>query len=255
MQSANPFLYIVQIGTFLLLIPAGHEGAGKPMTAWTANPGRDKARDVQHAPVGLDGRPYKLDPFGSATYCADAIFSAPSVPHSTSTTPDITTAPEATAINGHGGTRSMQSANPFLYIVQVRKRYGECMRSDCLFLIVLPCPRLLCDPLCNLSCYLRDLLLLAGDVETNPGPDLKQIAQQLTQIAGDIKEIKEERLTAIESELEKLAVLDEKILDCTTKVSALEKVVSALELKLDDLENRSRRSNFIVYAIHYEDIH
>ncbi|KAL3243087.1 hypothetical protein MRX96_047615 [Rhipicephalus microplus] len=77
MQSANPFLYVVQIGTFLRLIPAGHEEAGKPTTAWTANPGRDKARHVQHAPVGLDGRPYKLDPLGSATYCADAIFSAP----------------------------------------------------------------------------------------------------------------------------------------------------------------------------------
>ncbi|KAL3222013.1 hypothetical protein MRX96_029005 [Rhipicephalus microplus] len=77
MQSANPFLYVVQISTFLLLIPAGHEEAGKPTTAWTANPGRDKARHVQHAPVGLDGRPYKLDPLGSATYCADAIFSAP----------------------------------------------------------------------------------------------------------------------------------------------------------------------------------
>lgn len=38
-------------------------------------------------------------------------------------------------------------------------------------------------------------------------------------------------------------------MDCTTKVSALEKVVSGLELKLDDLENRSRRSNLIVYGI------
>ncbi|KAL3255393.1 hypothetical protein MRX96_017306 [Rhipicephalus microplus] len=69
---------IMKIGTFLLLIPAGHEEAGKPTTAWTANPGRDKARHVHHAPVGMDGRPFKLDPLGSATYCADAIFSAPS---------------------------------------------------------------------------------------------------------------------------------------------------------------------------------
>lgn len=143
----------------------------------------------------------------------------------------------------------MQSANLFLYVVHMRKRYGERMNSDCLFLIVLPCPRFLCEPLCDLSCYLRDLLLLAGDVETKPGPDLKQIAQQLTQIAGDIKEINEERLTAIESKLEKLAALDEKILDCATKVSALQKVVSGLELKLDDLENRSKRSNLIVYGI------
>ncbi|KAL3184107.1 hypothetical protein MRX96_006212 [Rhipicephalus microplus] len=43
----------------------------------------------------------------------------PLVPHSTSTTLHINTAPQATAINGHGGTRSMQSANPFLYVVQI----------------------------------------------------------------------------------------------------------------------------------------
>ncbi|KAL3184108.1 hypothetical protein MRX96_006213 [Rhipicephalus microplus] len=92
-QSSNPLLFAMQIGTFLLLILAGHEEAGKPTTAWTANPGRDKARHVQHAPIGLDGRPYKLNPLGSATYCGDAIFSAPSVPHSTSTTLDINTAP------------------------------------------------------------------------------------------------------------------------------------------------------------------
>ncbi|KAL3217425.1 hypothetical protein MRX96_050996, partial [Rhipicephalus microplus] len=56
--------HVFNIGTFLLLIPAGHEEAGKPTTAWTANLGRDKVRHVQHAPVGLDGRPYKLDPVG-----------------------------------------------------------------------------------------------------------------------------------------------------------------------------------------------
>ncbi|KAH8034530.1 hypothetical protein HPB51_025449 [Rhipicephalus microplus] len=104
MQILGIFAAKDNIGTFLLLIPAGHEEAGKPTTAWTANLGRDKARHVQYAPVGLDGRPYKLDPLGSATYCADAIFSAPSVPHSTSTTLDINTAPQATAINGHGCT-------------------------------------------------------------------------------------------------------------------------------------------------------
>ncbi|XP_077564723.1 uncharacterized protein LOC144180217 [Haemaphysalis longicornis] len=249
MQNANPFLYILQIGTFLLLIPAGREGASNSTTAWTADPDHDKARHVPNAPVGLDGRPYKLDPLGPAMYCADAAFSAPAVPHSTSTASDINTVPEATAINGHGGTARMQNANPFLYILQVRKRYGECTRSDYPCLIVLPCPRLLCEPLCNLALYLKELLLLGGDIETNPGPDLAQISLQLTQIATDLKEIKEERLTAIEAKLESLAAMDKKIMDCTTKVSALQKTVSDLELKLDDLENRSRRSNLIVYGI------
>ncbi|XP_037285298.1 uncharacterized protein LOC119178211 isoform X3 [Rhipicephalus microplus] len=147
MPLTKEFVLAVQIGTFLLLIPAGHEEAGKPTTAWTANLGRDKARHVQHAPVGLDGRPYKLDPLGSATYCADAIFSAPSVPHSTTTTLDINTAPQATAINGHGGTRSMQSANPFLYVVQLFLVLGyECLDfvsayrgPTCFSMLDLPC--------------------------------------------------------------------------------------------------------------------
>lgn len=94
-----------------------------------------------------------------------------------------------------------------------------------------------------------NLLLLAGDVETNPGPDLAHLAKQLQAIAGDLKEIKEERLTAIDKKLELLESLYSKITMCTDQVTHLQKVVSDLELKLDDLENRSRRGNLIVYGI------
>lgn len=103
--------------------------------------------------------------------------------------------------------------------------------------------------LSDLVLYAMDLLLLGGDVETNPGPDLAKLAKQLELIALDIKEIKEGRLASIDAKLENLAVLDSKITNCMDQVSSLQKEIVALELKLDDLENRSRRSNLIFYGI------
>lgn len=96
---------------------------------------------------------------------------------------------------------------------------------------------------------LRELLLLSGDVETNPGPELAVILKQLQNIIEDLKEIKEERLTSIESKLELLTTLDSKLSSCVTQVSNLQRTVADLEMKVDDLENRSRRSNLIVYGV------
>ncbi|XP_077485423.1 uncharacterized protein LOC144095625 [Amblyomma americanum] len=152
-------------------------------------------------------------------------------------------------IIGHSSNSGMRMHNPFVYLVQVRRRYGKCLRSNDPFLLVLPCPTQLCPLLCDLAMHVADLLLLAGDIETNPGPDLAQIFKQLEAIAGDIKSIKEERLASIEAKLENMAALDKKILDCIDQVTNMQKVVASLELKLDDLENRSRRSNLLVYGI------
>lgn len=133
--------------------------------------------------------------------------------------------------------------------MQVRKHYCKCFRSDNPCIIVLPCPRLLCSCVYELASCLTELLLLAGDVETNPGPKTDELLQKLELIAGDIKEIKEDRLTSIDKKLENLDVLATKISSCVEQVAHLQEVVSALELKVDDLENRSRRCNLIIYGI------
>lgn len=137
---------------------------------------------------------------------------------------------------------------PFLFIVQVRKQYGKCVRSDDPFLLVLPCPWLSCL-WCRAETVLRKLLLLCGDIEMNPGPGLEQIAKMLADIATDVKDIKEKRLSDIEKKLDALSGLEGKVNACQEQLSSLAKTISVLETKIDQLENHSRRSNLIVYGL------
>lgn len=114
---------------------------------------------------------------------------------------------------------------------------------------MLPCPRLLCSCIFELASCLIELLLLAGDVETNPGLEMEELLEKFDVIANNIKEIKEDRLASIDKKLESLKVLNMKISSCVKKVAELQKVVSALELKVGDLGNRSRRCNLIIYGV------
>lgn len=84
--------------------------------------------------------------------------------------------------------------------------------------------------------------MLSGDIETNPGPTLELIVKQLGEIAIDLKEIKEERLTDIDKKLDSLANLEIKVTSCQQQIANL-------EARIDDLKNRSRRSNIIVYEL------
>lgn len=103
------------------------------------------------------------------------------------------------------------------------------------------------------------LLMLSGDVESNPGPDMAQLMEQLQIIAGDVKDIKEGkavtdsliaetngRLTTIEQRVDSLTKLTATVTALQDKILCLEKNVDFLMAKIDDLENRSRRNNLIV---------
>ncbi|XP_077536026.1 uncharacterized protein LOC144148352 [Haemaphysalis longicornis] len=149
----------------------------------------------------------------------------------------------------------MPPNNPLQFFIQVRKHFGKCFRSNNVFLILLPCPRPLCDLVYNVCASLRFLLLMAGDVESNPGPEFDELVEQLKRIAGDIKEIKagkaetNEKQSAIDKKLEKIASLEDKVTDCVNRIADLECSMAVMAKKLDDLENRSRRSNLIVYGV------
>lgn len=157
--------------------------------------------------------------------------------------------------SGHGGNAKMQSSNPFLFFIQVRKSYGKCFRSNNLCLVMLPCPRSLYEMFQCAIVSLRFLLLLGGDVEENPGPDLETLAKQLSDIAVDILEIKNakaltnQRLSAIDKKLEKISCFEKQVSDCVKKIARLEDNLQAVTKKLDELENRSRRSNLIIYGV------
>lgn len=92
-------------------------------------------------------------------------------------------------------------------------------------------------------------LLLGGDIETNPGPAQDQIASALKEIAADIKFIKEKRLVDIDKKLDALSRLEEKVSLCQDELVSMKRAYELLERKVDDLENRSRRSNLIVYGL------
>ncbi|XP_072142787.1 uncharacterized protein [Dermacentor andersoni] len=144
--------------------------------------------------------------------------------------------------------------SPFVFFIHVSKRYGKCLRSNNVFLLLLPCPQPVFDMLCTLSVSLRLLLLMGGDIEPNPGPD-PSIAEQLKLIATDIQDIKKgktvtnQKLNSIEKKLEKLGHLEKQVSNCVKKVTELEQQLSIMTKKVDDLENRSPRSNLIVFGI------
>lgn len=93
------------------------------------------------------------------------------------------------------------------------------------------------------------MLLLSGDIETNPGPDLQDIYNQVCAIATDIKEIKEKRLPDIDKKLDALSALEAQVTTCQNQLCSMNKLIAVLENKIDHLENQSRRSNLIVYGL------
>ncbi|XP_077494377.1 uncharacterized protein LOC144105034 [Amblyomma americanum] len=157
--------------------------------------------------------------------------------------------------SGRGGNAKMSVTNPFAFFAQVSKRYGKSFRSNNVCLLLLPCPQPLCELLLNVIVSLRYQLLLGGDIEKNPGPIDQTISEQLKIIAEDIQEIKKgkavtnQKLIAIEKKLEKISGLETQLTECARKVAELERNLATMTSKLDELENRSRRSNLIPYGV------
>ncbi|CAN7941741.1 unnamed protein product [Ixodes hexagonus] len=159
--------------------------------------------------------------------------------------------------------------NPFLFLLQVCKPFYCCkIKSNSLCMVVLPCPGVLCE--CLVGCFdafCLLILLLSGDVELNPGPTVSEqietillsqrdmtarlasIEQRLEQSAASANE----RLTSIEHRIEALSFSAQKLEQCEASIESLKSQVVTLLDKVDDLENRSRRNNLIVYGINEED--
>ncbi|XP_077512299.1 uncharacterized protein LOC144123324 [Amblyomma americanum] len=242
MRCANPFVFIVQLALGLILHGTA-SGIEPTEIAWVTSPVNGTRF---HACDSLTSAEFLRPHYPGAATCEHLsthdLLGAP--PHEWATY----TLPRNCIGSGLGGTTSMRCANPFVFIVQVSRRFGKCFRSSDRFLVVLPCPQL-CLEVFDVAVFLCKLLLLSGDVETNPGPEMAQIAKQLKDIAEDIKEIKEKRLTDIENKLDAITLLETKVQSCQTEISRMNHVIESLEKKIDDLENRSRRSNLIVYGL------
>ncbi|XP_077564704.1 uncharacterized protein LOC144180192 [Haemaphysalis longicornis] len=244
MRFTNPFVFLIQIATGLLVSP------------FEASPTRVTPKGPLLIPWPAGFEPicqstslhdyYPSAATGNAILWRSASYTSPE---------DIKQPTQGASSSGHGSSTRMRFTNPFVFLIQVSKRFENCFKSDDVFLLLLPCPRPVHDMLCQISASLRFLLLLSGDIEENPGPDEVSISVQLKAIAEDIAEIKKskdstnENLKAINKKLEKITFLEKQVSECMSKISQLEINLAAMTKKVDELENHSRRSNLIIYGV------
>lgn len=131
-------------------------------------------------------------------------------------------------------------------------------------LIVVPRPQTLCE--IAVDCFDVCKLLLCGDVETNPGPTVEEMFESLMNGQAIIhKEIADLKIQqsgtdkSVTEVLSRIAEVDKVLLELKVKsleVDALKKTVNKLEetitlqnAKLANLEDRSRRSNLVIFGV------
>ncbi|XP_037502608.2 uncharacterized protein LOC119377056 [Rhipicephalus sanguineus] len=152
--------------------------------------------------------------------------------------------------------------------MQVSSSYqAPTKKSSDYFLVQLPSPQ--CCLLLISECIdvIRALLLLSGDVETNPGPDkvvldelrklsagqatliseMQSLKTQLTSTTNTIANLST-RLTDLENHCQNLLALRTEVDALNSKTGQLTHRMCDIEERLDDLENRSRRNNLIFYG-------
>ncbi|KAH9372150.1 hypothetical protein HPB48_009717 [Haemaphysalis longicornis] len=134
---------------------------------------------------------------------------------------------------GHGEAFPMKTTEPVILLFQVSK-FVKCYRSDSRFIVVL-CPKVLAA---NAMQCLSMLLLLAGDVELNPGPDtvhemLEEHLKGQKTIAGDIQVIKTTQ-TAFSAQLD---AMNSKISEIEIALKRVEINEAKIAQLKDDIDN------------------
>ncbi|XP_037515775.1 uncharacterized protein LOC119392946 [Rhipicephalus sanguineus] len=143
-------------------------------------------------------------------------------------------------------------------------------RSGDYFLVQLP--SLQCCMVIIAECVhvIRALLILARDIETNPGPsnsenvlaELRKLSAGQTQLIADVQGLRAQlgntdktiselnkRLTDLETHYQSLVPLRKEVEIMRTSTEQTACRIAALEGRIDDAENRSRQNNLIFYGI------
>ncbi|XP_077564711.1 uncharacterized protein LOC144180202 [Haemaphysalis longicornis] len=143
-------------------------------------------------------------------------------------------------------------------------------KSSNYFSVQLPSPRCCVVIIVECAQVIRSLLLLAGDVETNPGPptaedlltELQKLSARQNKLISDIQDIKNQltttdvtitdlckRITDLEKHCTALSSMRTELDGLKTLTIEMNDKICNLESRVDDSENRSRRNNFIFYGI------
>ncbi|XP_077492095.1 uncharacterized protein LOC144102811 [Amblyomma americanum] len=162
-----------------------------------------------------------------------------------STNHDIKALLPSSFFSGHVSWRPVDTmSNPFLFFMQVSSNVST-IKSNNMCLIQLTCPRRVLEVYFIGRDFVLSLLMLCGDIESNPGPPTEQLLTQLLEGQKDIQR----RLGEIEAKLHKVEEFTSAINEFRDLSRELESRVAGLERKLVDLEDRGRRNNVIVFGI------
>ncbi|XP_040067473.3 uncharacterized protein LOC120840813 [Ixodes scapularis] len=186
--------------------------------------------------------------------------------------------PRLQRASGHGSFAAMRWLM-FFVLPQVSSRKPcHCFRSNYVCLVVLPCPGAFIESFrACIESFSALLLLLSGDVETNPGPMSKQqedeflaLVQTVAKLQSSLALLQQEvnLLTQKNIESEKSAsALEERVINLTTELDLLKQKeignvtptepqlttalneLSQLKTRCDDAEGRSRRNNLLFFGV------
>ncbi|XP_040068339.3 uncharacterized protein LOC115324279 [Ixodes scapularis] len=214
--------------------------------------------------------PLNLVALSSDPWIPSSSWEAPSSSTSTDA-PVIKEQHPATALCGLGGCATTRSINPLSYTMQVSLSYVSSSKKSSNYLLV-QLPSLQCCIADARECaqVIRRLLMLSGDVETNPGPvtsseilsELQKLFAGQTKLIEEVKGLKSQlqitdrtisdlgrRMTDLEGHYQGLSTLRAEVEATVTRAAHAARQVSDLEARVDDTENRSRRKNLIFYGV------
>ncbi|KAM7298776.1 uncharacterized protein ISCGN_019345 [Ixodes scapularis] len=186
-----------------------------------------------------------------------------------------------TASPGHDTARRTMHLPPILLQVSYNDHY-KCYRSSNPYLLIVSCPSdllnwrkwlVICAQTCVNIALSNLLLLLSGDIETNPGPDdcpqlasilqtVQRIEQGQSQLLTEIRGIKETqtrtdglvqelslRVTALEGEITSLKSPVQGAELPSSTVQSLTQQLEALRVSSDDANNRLRGNNPLFFGL------
>ncbi|XP_070392942.1 uncharacterized protein [Dermacentor albipictus] len=143
-------------------------------------------------------------------------------------------------------------------------------KSSNYLLVQLPSPQCCIAIATECIHVIRLLLIISGDIETNPGPasldtvlaELQKLTAGQTTLVQELKSLKlqltttdktisdlNKRMTDLEAHYQALMPLRQDIKILQTTSTETTRLVTALEARFDDAENRSRRNNLIFHGI------
>nr|XP_037273875.1 uncharacterized protein LOC119166656 [Rhipicephalus microplus] len=174
------------------------------------------------------------------------------------------------------------SATPHAHAIRLPFMQVSCSyslftrRTRYMALVVLPSPRCCIAMICECTHVILNLLLLAGDIEENPGPtqsassqpsddimsvlnaiqsgqatlldEMKSIHLKLSENDKALDDIKK-RLGEIEGVCSSIALVKEQIHEVQGMAEQSTKMFASLATRLDDSEDRARRSNLVFFGL------